>query len=237
MRFFGSRAVIIAASLAAARAVGAQQPHAPTWSFTLELGGFVQGNGNAVLSWLRRNAYGVAEPKHCGFDYLFRPLCDAAVDYPRVHGHNVVGWMGSVRRALSDRVSLDLYAASEQGGTATGRCDDLAVPKDPRCTSRFMDIEFSGGSFALVTAVTRGGLHLGVGPAILLANWEMKPAHLEGFWVDATFERGTFPVFAHAQYRLYRSTNLSPGSGFTAFHPSTLYAGLGFITRANNGGQ
>lgn len=237
MRFLGSRAfTIVAASLGAARGVGSQQQrHVPAWSFSLELGGFVQGNGNAVVSWLRHNAYGVTEPQHCGFDIIFRPICDPAVGYPRLHGGEVVGFIGGVRRALGDRLSLELQAATEQSGTATGRCDDLAVPKDPRCTSRFMDVEFSGGSFALITAVTAGALHLGAGPALLLANWDMKPAHLEGLWLDATLERGTFPVFARAQYRIYRSTGSSPSTGFTGFHPSTLYAGLGFITRANNG--
>ena len=203
------------------------------WAATVELGAFVQGNGAAVTRWLRNNAYGAQEPKHCGFDIIFRQVCDAAVSYPRTSAASILAIMGSVRRRLTDRFSVALLGASEQAGTITGRCDDVAVPKDPRCTARFVDVEFSGGSVALLPVVSARSLHIGAGPALLLANWTMKPAHLAGVWVDGTLEPKRFPVFVHAQYRFYRSTTFSP-SAFTGFHPSTLYAGLGFVARTNN---
>jgi len=214
-----------------------RHPPPSAWAVTLELGGFVRGNGAAVTRWLRDNAYGVAEPKHCGFDIIFRTVCDAAVSYPRTSGSGVLAVMGSIRRRLTDRVSLSLFGASEQAGTVTGRCDDLAVPKDARCTNRFVDVRFSGGSLALLPAVTMRSLHIGAGPALLLANWTMKPSHLAGVWADATYERGDFPVFVHAQYRIYRSTTFSPSGGFSGFHPSTLYVGAGFAVRTNNGAR
>lgn len=234
-----SRTIAAAISLLAlAGSLHAQErarPRLPTWAVTLELGGFVRGNGAAVSQWLRDNAYGVPEPKHCGFDIIFRTVCDDAVSYPRTSGSGIFAVMGSVRRRFGERLSLALFGASEQAGTVTGRCDDLAVPKDPRCTSRFVDVRFSGGSLALIPAVRIRGIHLGAGPALLLANWTMEPAHLAGIWIDATYERGEFPVIVHAQYRLYRSTTFSPSGGFTGFHPSTFYLGLGFIARTNDG--
>jgi len=228
-----------AAALVMGRGACAQpsaRQHAPDWSFTLDVGGFVQGNGQAVTNWLRDNAYGVAEPRHCGFDHLFRAACDDAVKYPRTSGAGYVGGLASVRRGFSERWSAELFAATEQSGVATGRCDDQASPKDPRCTSRFIDVPFGGGSFALLAAMTTGPLRLGAGPALLLANWRMKPAHLTGLWVDATVDRGEFPLFVRAQYRIYRSTSLAPEQGFSYFHPSTLFVGLGIVLRANNVG-
>lgn len=225
-------ALIACAGSLTGQANGRPQPS--SWAATLELGGFARGNGAAVTQWLRDNAYGVPEPMHCGFDIIFRTVCQDAVRYPRTSGTGVFAVMGSVRRRLTDRLSVALLGASEQAGTVTGRCDDLALPKDPRCTSRFVDVRFSGGSVALLPAVRVGGMHFGAGPALLLANWTMKPAHLAGVWIDGTFERGEFPVFVHAQYRIYRSTTFSPSGGFSGFHPSTLYFGLGFIARTNN---
>ena len=210
------------------------RPSLPAWSVTLELGGFVRGNGAAVTHWLRSNAYGAREPEHCGFDIIFRRVCDASVTYPRTSSLGIVAVMGSLRRRLTSRVSLSLFGATEQAGTVTGRCDDLAVPKDPRCTTRFVDVQFSGGSLALLPIVSVHSIHLGAGPALLLANWTMKPAHLGGVWLDGSFERKDFPIFVHAQYRIYRSTTFSPSGGFNGFHPSTLYAGLGFIVRSDN---
>ena len=210
------------------------RPRLSAWSLTVELGGFVRGNGAAVAGWLRDNAYGAPEPRHCGFDLIFRTVCDSAVSYPRGSAIAILAVMGSVRRRLSDRLSLSLLGANEQAGTVTGRCDDLAVPKDPRCTERFVDVRFSGGSLALLPVLTAGSVHIGAGPALLLANWTMKPAHLAGVWVDGTYEREGFPVFAHAQYRIYRSTTFSPSGGFSGFHPSTIYVGLGFVARTNN---
>ena len=208
-----------------------------TWTFTLDIGGFLVGNRNAVTTWLRDNAYGVSEPEHCGFDIILRPKCNAAVDYPQVSASGIVAAMASVRRRMTDRLSLELFAATEQAGVATGRCDDIAVPKDPRCTNRFIVLDFGGGSVGMLAAIKAGYLRLGAGPALMLANWRMHPAHLSGLWLDATVEREPLPIFARAQYRIYRSTSLSPGEGFTGFHPSTLFAGLGFTTRANNSGR
>lgn len=204
------------------------------WSVTLELGGFVHGNGAAVTHWLRDNGYGAEEPRHCGFDIIFRKVCDGAVSYPRTSAAGILALMASVRHRLTNRFSISLLGASEQSGTVTGRCDDLATPKDPRCTARFVDVRFSGGSVALLPVVSVRSLHLGAGPALLLANWTMKPAHLAGVWMDGTIETRRFPVFVHAQYRIYRSTTFSPSGGFTPFHPSTLYVGLGFIATTNN---
>lgn len=210
------------------------RPLLSAWSVTLEVGGFVRGNGAAVTRWLRDNAYGAPEPEHCGFDLLFRRVCDASVAYPRRTGMGIVALMGSVRRRLTSGVSLALVGASEQAGTVTGRCDDLALPKDPRCTARFVDVQISGGSLALLPIVSSHSFHLGAGPALLMANWTMKPAHLAGMWLDGAYERDNFPVFLHVQYRVYRATTFSPSAGFTGFHPSTLYAGLGFAARTNN---
>ena len=227
-------ALVVLAGRLAGQDSARARPSPSAWSVTLELGGFVRGNGAAVSHWLRSNSYGAREPEHCGFDILFRRVCDASVVYPRTSGIGILAVMASLRRQLTARLSLSLLGASEQAGTVTGRCDDLAVPKDPRCTARFVDVQFSGGSLALLPIVSAHSFHVGAGPALLLANWTMKPAHLAGVWVDGTFERKDFPVFVHAQYRIYRSTTYSPSGGFNGFHPSTLYAGLGFIGRTNN---
>ena len=241
MRQFVSRSMTIAvASLgvgsgACAQAMQAQAPSPSPWSFTVDVGGFVQGNRASVMSWLSRNAYGVAEPKHCGFDRLFRPACDDAVKYPQVSASGVVAGFASVRRKFSNRWSTELVAATEQSGVATGRCDDLATPKDVRCTSRFRDVPFGGGSLALLGIISARNLHVGAGPALMLANWEMRPAHLSGAWVDATVDTEAWPVFLRAQYRIYGSTSFAQ-PGFSGFHPSTLFVGLGFSLKANNVG-
>lgn len=228
--------VVVAASRglrAQDRAESRSSPLSP-WSVTLELGGFVRGNGAAVTQWLRSNGYGAPEPEHCGFDLIFRRVCDASVAYPRTSAMGILAVMGSIRRRLTRRVALSLLGASEQAGTVTGRCDDVAVPRDPRCTVRFVDVPFSGGSLSLLPVAAIGSFHLGAGPALLLANWTMKPAHLAGVWLDGTYEPKRIPLFAHVQYRIYRSTTFSPNGGFTGFHPSTVYAGLGFVARTNN---
>jgi hypothetical protein len=233
-----SRVIVVAvAALGVARGALGQStplPRPTTWSFTIDVGGFIEGNRRAVTSWLRHNAYGVAEPERCGFDLHLARVCDDPVEYPRVSESGIVAGMGSVRRTLSDRWSVELAGATEQGGVATGRCDDLATPKDPRCTNRFIEVPFSGGSFALLAIATAGHLHLGAGPALLLANWQMKPAHLSGVWLDATLDRDRWPFFARAQYRVYRSASFAPEQGFSGFHPSTLFVGLGFVIRDNN---
>jgi hypothetical protein len=240
VRLFVPRSMTIAvASLGVVRFAVAQTPppqaRESPWSFTIDLGGFVQGNRAAITSWLSRNAYGVAEPRRCGFDQLFRPACDDAVKYPQVSESGIIAGFVSVRRELSRRWSAELLAATEQSGVATGRCDDLATPKDARCTSRFREVPFGGGSVALLGIVSAHNLHFGAGPALMLANWEMRPAHLSGLWVDATVDREVWPVFARAQYRIYRSTSLAQ-QGFSGFRPSTLFVGLGFSLKANNVG-
>lgn len=241
MQLFVWRVMSIAiVSLGVAREASAQsptpRPQPSPWSFTINVGGFVEGNRHAVTSWLRRNGYGVAEPKHCGFDILIALVCDDAVQYPRVEDSGIVAGMASVRRVLSDRWSVELFAATEQSGVATGRCDDQAIPTNARCTNRFLEVSFGGGSFALLAAATTSHLRVGAGPAFMLANWQMKPAHLAGVWVDATVDREPSPFFARAQYRIYRSTSLAPEQGFSGFHPSTLFVGLGFTMKANNAG-
>jgi len=233
-----SRLILAAAAslVAANRAWGQTAPHPPAWSFTIDVGGFVEGNRGAVTSWLTRNSYGTLDPGLCGFDPHFQRVCDDAVQYPQVSGGSIVAAVASVRRVLSDRWSAELFAATEQAGVATGRCEDSATPRDSRCTSRFLRVPFGGGSFALLGAISTKHLHLGAGPALLLANWEMQPAHLAGLWLDATVDRAPSPFFLRAQYRIYRSTSFAPEKGFSAFHPSTLFVGLGFTIRPNNDG-
>jgi hypothetical protein len=242
VRQFVSRSMTIAAaSLGVARGAFAQTIQTTptsaqsTWSFTVDVGGFVQGNRAAVTSWLSRNAYGVAEPRHCGFDLFFRPACEDAVKYPRVSSSGIVAGFASVRRKVSNRWSAEFVAATEQSGVATGRCDDLATPKDVRCTSRFREVQFGGGSLAMLGIFSARNLHVGAGPALMLANWEMRPAHLTGAWVDATIDREAWPVFVRAQYRVYGTTSFAQ-QGFSGFHPSTLFVGLGFSLKANNVG-
>jgi hypothetical protein len=240
VRLVVSQALLIAAaSLGVARGARGQavaRPQRPAWSFTIDVGGFVEGNRGAVTSWLARNAYGTLDPGLCGFDLLFRRQCDDAVQYPQASGGSIVAGIASVRRTLSDRWSAELFAATEQAGVATGRCDDSATPRDPRCTSRFVRVPFSGGSFALLAAASAKHLHVGAGPAVLLANWDMNPAHLTGLWLDVTLDREPSPFLVRAQYRIYRSANFAPEKGFSAFHPSTLFVGLGFTIRPNDDG-
>jgi hypothetical protein len=239
VRIFPSRPMVLAAAwLGVASGVTAQAPRSEpsAWTFTIDGGGFIEGNRQAVTSWLRRNSYGVAEPRHCGVDALISLVCGDPEAYPRVRDSGVAAGIVSVRRLVSDRWSVELFAATEQGGIATGRCDDLATPKDPRCTNRFIEVPFGGGSFALLGVATAGHFRLGAGPALLLANWEMQPAHLAGVWVDATLDRDPSPFFVRAQGRIYRATSLAPEQGFSGFHPSTLFVGLGVMIRTNNTG-
>jgi hypothetical protein len=244
VRPFASRSVtIVAASIGVAQGAFAQAASTPAstqtpqspWSITVDVGGFVQGNRAAITSWLSRNAYGVAEPRHCGFDFFFRPACDDAVNYPQVSASGILAGLVSVRRKLSDRWGAEVLAATEQSGAVTGRCDDLASPKDARCTNRFKEVSFGGGSLALLGVVSVRNLHVGAGPALMLANWEMRPAHLPGVWVDATVDREAWPVFVRAQYRIYRSVTFAQ-AGFGGFHPSTLLVGLGVSIKPNNVG-
>jgi len=212
-------------------AAAAQPPGAarvPAWSVTVGLGGFVRGNKDAVSAWLQRNAYGVDEPPLCTFDILFNRQCaPTSSKYPKATGAGLIGMMASVRRRMSERGSLEVFGATEQSGTITGRCDNQAVPRDSRCTTPFVTVDFGGASFASLLVLSSRRFRVGAGPAILFANWDMKPAHLPGLWLDANASLDRLPVFVRAQYRVYRATGASSETGFTAFHPSTLFVGLG----------
>ena len=78
-------------------------------------------------------------------------------------------------------------------------------------------------------AVIAGANHiLGEPGAVSEAN------RLTGLWLDATLDREPSPFLVRAQYRIYRSTNFAPETGFSGFHTSTLFVGLGFTIRPNN---
>jgi hypothetical protein len=207
----------------------------PRWSYAFDVGGFVQGNGNAIRRWLNANAYGATEPRRCEFDSLFRPICTDPIGYPKTNG-SAVAFMGSIRRSFNDRTALELFVSMEQSGQVTGRCDDLATPKDPRCIDRFEYVSFGGGSFALLGEVSRGWVRFGAGPALLLANWDMTPSHLAGIWLDATIEHDPIPFFLRGQYRYYTATGNEWIQGFSGFHPSSLFIGFGLRTHLNNSG-
>ena len=239
MKVTVSQGVLVASLvLATPPHVGAQsitRSAGQTWSYAFDVGGFVQGNGNAITHWLSSNAYGATEPRRCTFDSLFRPICADPDGYPKTSGSRLA-LMGSVRKTFSERTALELFVSMEQSGEVTGRCDDLASPKDPRCADRFMDVSFGGASFSLLGEVSRGWIHVGAGPALLLANWDMTPSHLAGVWLDATIERDPIPFFFRGQYRYYSSTGVEWVKGFSGFHPSSLFLGLGLRTHLNNGG-
>ena len=222
---------LVVAALAAPVLLLAQTAHRqePVWSVDVSLGGFARGNRSAVTKWLSRNGYGAPEPSHCSFDVLLQSVCDPPVRYPQVSGSPIVGWTIGVRRALSERLSVEVQAASEQSGTVIGRCDDAATPRDPRCTDRFMTVDFGGASIGSLGVWKTSFVRVGTGPAMLFANWEMQPAHLAGIWFDARFGNDRIPVFAHAQYRVYQSASFSPLQRFTGFHPQTLLLGMGVL--------
>ena len=167
-------------------------------------------------------------------DIQLNRRCSSAEDYPRIAGRSVVGGVASVRRRFSDRVSVEVFGATEQSGTATGHCDNRIVPKDVRCAEDFMVVDFSGGSFASLVVIAGRHVSLGAGPAIFFANWRVEPAHLPGVWVDATYAIKASPWIARAQYRLYRSATDVPEQRFSRFHPSTVFLGLGFIGTSTN---
>lgn len=224
-----SQAAALALTLSSPSLGHAQSaPNRPApWSFTISVGGYAPGNRTAVTSWLRTNGYGVAEPPQCGFDALLAPVCDPGTRYPKVSRADIVGWLFSIRRSIGERASVEVFGATEQSGSVTGRCDDSAVPRDPRCTSRFVTVDFGGASLAALASVRARAFHFGAGPALLLANWEMQPAHLAGVWLDARFGGDRIPAFARAQFRIYKSVSFSPSEQFTSFHPATLYLGAG----------
>lgn len=223
--------------LGAANVAGSQRPAdepEPRWTFGASVGGFLRGNSNAVKQWLRKNSYGANEPLSCGFDPLLNVTCITPDPYPRLSPSSVVSVMGSVALRLADRVLIETSIAGEQSGTALGHCDAATVPRDARCTDRFVQLEFSGISFATLAVLEVQRLHIGAGPAILLAEWRMKPNDLPGVWMDATYRIRSSPFFARMQYRFYRSTTLDGPVRFTRFHPSTLFVGAGFMTAPNN---
>lgn len=231
-------AAIVILLFGAARAVESQRPpreSEPRWTFGASIGGFLRGNSNAVKRWLRQNSYGASEPPSCTFNPLLNRTCEANDPYPRISASSHVSEMGSIGLRINDRVSIETSVAGEQSGTALGHCDAAAVPVDARCTDRFVELEFSGISFGTLAVLELNGLHVGAGPAILLADWRMKPNNLPGVWMDAQYRIRTWPIFARVQYRYYKSTTLEGPVGFTRFHPSTLFIGAGFMTSTNNG--
>jgi len=216
-------ALAVAVSLRAQPARRAE----PAWSVDASLGGFTPGNRAAVANWLVRNGYGISEPSHCSFDVLLNSTCDAPDPYPKVSASGFVGWTLGVRHVVTEQTSVELLVASEQSGKILGRCDDSATPRDERCTNRFMTVDFGGASFGSLGIWRGRRLHLGAGPALLLANWDMTPAHLAGMWFDARYGLERIPLFAHVQYRFYQSTSFAPSQHFTRFHPQTLLLGMG----------
>jgi hypothetical protein len=231
-------AAIVVLSLGAATAAESQSPareREPRWTFGASVGGFLRGNSNAVRQWLRQNSYGASEPPACTFNPLLNRTCEASDPYPRISASSHVSEIGSIGLRLSDRVLIETSVASEQSGTALGHCDAAIVPKDARCTERFVELEFSGVSFGTLAMLELHRFHVGAGPAILLADWRMKPNNLPGVWMDAQYRIRSWPFFARIQYRYYRSTTLDGPVGFTRFHPSTLFVGAGFMTSTNNG--
>jgi hypothetical protein len=217
----------IALGAAAASAQGSHASPLTSWTITGTLGGFARGNGDAVVSWLRHNAYGASEPQRCVLDLLFQRTCSAADPYPRFEHRQLVAYLASARGNLTENVSLEIFYGTEQSGTAIGRCDDSATPRDARCKDRFMPVDFGGMSFAMMPVLATRHLHVGGGPAFFLADWQMRPRNLLGLWFDATFSRASSPFFLRAQYRVYRSASFAPERQFGGLRASTLFLGLG----------
>ena len=236
-RFLISRtfaaAILLASAAARAAAQASTQAPPATWTLTLELGAFVQGNRAAIANWLRHNSYGATQ-QQCGFNLLVEPVCDPPVTYPQVSESGVLARLATVERRMSARTALAVAAATEQSGVIRGRCNDQASPKDSRCTDQFIELEFGGASFAMLGVLSADHVRLGAGPAVLLANWHMRPAHLAGMWLDATTDHEPWPLFLRAQYRVYRLAGLAPQQHFSGFHPSTLFLGLGVKFSLNN---
>src|SRR5262249_53538026 len=123
-------AALAAANVAAAALAHAQSPgREDTWAVSATVGGYVEGNRHAVSRWLEHNGYGVSDQPPCTYNVLFEKTCDPPDTYPRVTHSGVLGWEIAVRRTLSERVSAEVAIASEQSGTALGRCDDQASPR------------------------------------------------------------------------------------------------------------
>jgi hypothetical protein len=225
-------AAALAAFTSASLAQSPPRDGPPAWSVSVSLGDFARGNRTAVTNWLTANGYGVAEPPQCGFDVILQRVCDPPVTYPRVSESEHIGWTLGVGRRINSHASVEVLGATEQSGSAIGRCDDNATPKDARCTTRFMTIDFGGASAAALAVAWLGSFHAGAGPAVLFANWEMRPAHLAGVWIDGVYDVPHVPLFVRAQYRHYASAGF-PAQHFTGFHPSTLFVGLGYAITAD----
>jgi hypothetical protein len=224
--------VSIAIALATSQA-SAQTASESGWSFTVTGGGFVRGNKHAVANWLRQNGYGTAEPTRCVFDVLLNRTCSPQEAYPRMTGGSIASAMLSARHRIIDRWSVEFFLADEQSGSARGRCDILATPRDPRCTDRFIDVDFGGVSFASLAVLSMPYAQVAAGPALFVATWRMEPSNVPGLWLDATTRLGSWPLIARLQYRVYRSATLGP-NGFSSFHTSSIFVGVGFVTGVNN---
>jgi hypothetical protein len=223
--------VLMGGAASAAEGQRPEREHEPRWTFGATLGGFLVGNSRAVKQWLRKNSYGADAPE-CGLDLALNQTCVRGDPFPRVSGSSFVSQMGSVGLRVTDHVLVETIIAGEQSGTALGHCNEATVPKDPRCTDQYVELDFSAISFASLAVLDVGQLRVGAGPAILLASWRMKPNDLPGVWMDATY-RVRSPFFARVQYRVYRSAGLID-RGFTRLHPAALFVGAGFMTSPNN---
>jgi len=231
------RAAIVVLLFGAATVAQSQRPEREPesrWTFGASVGGFLRGNSNAVRQWLRQNSYGASEPPSCTFNPLLTRTCEPSDPYPRISASSYVSATGSIGLRLSDRVLIETSVAGEQSGTALGHCDAAAVPVDARCTDRFVELKFSGISFGTIAMLELDRFHIGAGPAILLADWRMRPNNLAGVWLDAQYRIRSWPFFARIQYRYYQSATLEGPVSFTRFHPSTLFVGAGFMTWTNN---
>src|SRR5262249_8081725 len=93
---------------------------------------------------------------------------------------------------------------------------------------------FGGTSFAALAGLATSHFQFGVGPAVLLATWQMTPSTVPGVWVDATSRIRSLPLIARVQYRFYGAATRVPDRGFTSFHASTLFMGVGFVTGFDN---
>jgi hypothetical protein len=212
-------------SMTATLPLCAQSPSS-RWTFSVSAGAFAVGTGRALSHWLDRNAYGVSHAR-CGFDLSLEKVCEPTDVYPRSEASRLAA-TASVRRTLRGSLGVEMFVSNEQSGTVTGRCDVNATPRDNRCTTPFLIVNFGGASVASLLETSIGKLRVGAGPAILFANWDLKPAHLAGVWIDASYGVRSTPFVLRAQYRVYRSTTRSPSGGFDGVRPSTLFLGLGY---------
>ena len=128
------------------------------------------------------------------------------------------GFAVGTGRALARWLDRNAYGMSH---TSCGF--DLSLEKVCNPTDVYPKSETSrlGATVGLRRAAYRS-----IGTAVLYANWSLKPAHLAGLWLDATYGVRSSPFVLRAQYRVYGSTR-SPTRGFGDVTPSTLFLGLG----------